>query len=40
MSAIFRRELRAFFTNPIGYVVLAVLFAISGFFFFTYNLIY
>lgn len=38
MSAIFRRELRAFFTNPIGYVVLAVLFAISGFFFFTYNL--
>ena len=38
MNAIFRRELRAFFTNPIGYVVLAVLFAISGFFFFTYNL--
>lgn len=38
MSAIFRRELRAFFTNPIGYIVLAVLFAISGFFFFTYNL--
>lgn len=38
MSAIFRRELRAFFTNPIGYVVLAVLFAISGFFFFTYNM--
>lgn len=39
MNAIFRRELRAFFTNPIGYVVLAVLFAISGFFFFSYNLI-
>lgn len=39
MSAIFRRELRAFFTNPIGYVVLAVLFAISGFFFFSYNLV-
>lgn len=38
MNAIFRRELRAFFTNPIGYVVLAVLFAVSGFFFFTYNL--
>ena len=38
MSAIFRRELRAFFTNPIGYVVLAVLFGISGFFFFSYNL--
>ena len=39
MNAIFRRELRAFFTNPIGYVVLAVLFAISGFFFFSYNLL-
>ncbi len=38
MGAIFRRELRAFFTNPIGYVVLAALFGISGFFFFTYNM--
>ena len=39
MSAIFRRELRTFFTNPIGYVVLAALFGISGFFFFSYNMI-
>lgn len=38
MGAIFRRELRAFFNNPIGYVVLAALFGISGFFFFTYNM--
>ena len=38
MSAIFRRELRTFFTNPIGYVVLAALFGLSGFFFFTYNM--
>ncbi len=38
MGAIFRRELRAFFSNPIGYVVLAALFGISGFFFFTYNM--
>ena len=38
MGAVFRRELRAFFTNPIGYVVLAVLFCISGYFFFYYNL--
>lgn len=38
MSAVFRRELRAFFTNPIGYVVLAVLFCVSGYFFFHYNL--
>ena len=28
MGAVFRRELRSFFTNPIGYVVLAVLFCI------------
>ena len=39
MGAIFKRELRAFFTNPIGYVVLAALFGISGFFFFTYNMV-
>lgn len=38
MSAVFKRELRAFFTNPIGYVVLAVLFCVSGYFFFHYNL--
>ena len=38
MIAIFKRELRAFFVNPIGYVVLAALFGISGFFFFTYNM--
>lgn len=38
MGAIFRRELRSFFTNPIGYVVLAVMFCISGYFFFYYNL--
>lgn len=38
MGAIFRRELRSFFTNPIGYVVLAVMFCMSGYFFFNYNL--
>lgn len=38
MGAVFRRELRSFFTNPIGYVVLAVMYAISGYFFFNYNL--
>ena len=38
MGAVFRRELRSFFTNPIGYVVLAVMFCISGYFFFYYNL--
>lgn len=38
MGAIFRRELRSFFTNPIGYVVLAVMYCMSGYFFFNYNL--
>lgn len=38
MGAIFRRELRSFFTNPIGYVVLAVMYCLSGYFFFHYNL--
>lgn len=38
MGAIFRREVKAFFTNPIGYVVLAVFFCISGFFFFSNNM--
>lgn len=39
MGAIFRREFKAYFTNPIGYVVLAVLLAFAGYFFFLYNLI-
>jgi ABC-2 type transport system permease protein len=38
MGAVFKRELRTFFTNPIGYVVVAVFFCISGFFFFTFNM--
>ncbi len=38
MSAIFRREFKSFFTNPIGYVVLAVMFCTSGLFFFMYNM--
>ena len=38
MSAIFKREFKAFFTSPVGYFVLAVLFAFSGFFFFQANL--
>ncbi len=39
MGAIFRREFKAYFTNPIGYVVLAVMLCISGYFFFLYNLV-
>lgn len=33
MGAIYRRELMAYFTTPIGYVFSAIFFAISGFFF-------
>lgn len=39
MSAIFRREFKSFFTNPIGYVVLAVMFCASGLLFFLYNMV-
>ncbi len=39
MSAIFRREFKTFFTSPIGYCVLAVIFAFSGFMFYNSNLI-
>lgn len=39
MGAVFRREFRSFFTNPIGYVVLAALFAFSGFYFYIYNMV-
>ena len=38
MGAIFRREFKSFFVNPIGYVVLAVMFCASGLFFFMYNM--
>ena len=38
MRAIFKREMRTFFTNPIGYIVLAVLFGLSGWFFYSNNL--
>lgn len=34
MKAIFKRELKAYFASPVGYVVVAVLLALYGFFFF------
>lgn len=40
MSAIFKRELKAYFTSPIGYIVLAILFAFGGWFFYSNNLAY
>ena len=33
MRAIFKKELRSYFTTPIGYAFIAVLLALSGFFF-------
>ena len=38
MSAIFRREFKTYFTTPIGYIVLAMIFGLSGYDFFRYNL--
>ena len=38
MSAVYKREMRAYFTSPLGYAVLAILFAFSGFLFYSYNL--
>ncbi len=37
MSAIFKREIRSYFTTATGYVFLAVFYALSGFFFYTVN---
>lgn len=39
MTAIYKREMRSYLTNPIGYVFLAVFFAISGYYFFATSLI-
>lgn len=30
MSAIFKREFKTYFTSPIGYIILAMIFFISG----------
>lgn len=39
MSAVFKREFRSFFTSPIGYVVLVVLFCLSSIMFTVANLV-
>lgn len=38
MSAIFRREVSAYFTSPIGYLFISVFYLFGGYFFFSYNL--
>lgn len=38
MLAILKREFRAYFQSPLGYVFVSALFFFSGYYFFTYNL--
>ena len=38
MSAIYKRELRAYFSSPLGYIVVAFLMCVVGLFFSSYNL--
>jgi len=38
MIAIWKRELRAYFLTPLGYVIIAVMYFFTAYYFFTYNL--
>lgn len=38
MTAIFKREFRAYFQSPLGYVFIGVMYFFTGYYFFTYNL--
>ncbi len=38
MSAVFKKEFRSYFTSPLGYIVLAVVFLFAGFAFSSYNM--
>ncbi len=40
MSAIFKREFKTYFTSPIGYCVLAIMFGLTAFSFDSYNITY
>ena len=38
MTAIYKRELRSYLITPIGFVFLAIFYAIAGYYFFGYHL--
>lgn len=38
MRAVFKREVRAYFQSPLGYVFIAVMYFFTAYYFFTYNL--
>lgn len=38
MFAIYKRDMRSYFVTPIGYVFLAIFYAIAGYYFFGYQL--
>ncbi len=40
MGAIFRRELKAYFTSPIAYIFIAVFYLYTGFYYVNYNVMY
>ena len=39
MTAIYKKEMRSYLTSPVGYVFLAVFFALSGYYFFATSLV-
>lgn len=38
MTAVFKREFRAYFRTPLGYVIIAVAYFFTGYYFFSYNI--
>lgn len=38
MTAVFKREFRAYFLTPLGYVLIGAMYFFTGYYFFTYNI--